>query len=262
MAEVYWIRLPEHQNVSSEGYIGITSKTAKGRFIEHINSSNLNKKKHLKISYAIKKHGAENLILDVLVICEDEYALWLEEKLRPSENIGWNLAKGGSKPPVRSGPMSTEFSLKLSLANKGRKVSQETRNKISATLKGSVLSQQAKLNISEGNKKRIAEFGLNENSVTAMRDGFLKSRKKDYPEPGFWKDFKKSSARYKSVQTADKAYELYVERLGILTAADVANYVLIDIKGDALTYIRKILNYFAGGWIPEKDPLWIRDFKE
>ena len=41
-----------------------------------------------------------------------EQAEYLEEKYRPNENIGWNLAKGGNIPPSRKGKISPKSLLK------------------------------------------------------------------------------------------------------------------------------------------------------
>ena len=62
MAEVYWIRLPEHTDVFSQGYVGVTTKTSAARFLEHVSASRWKQKKKLKISNAICKHGEENLV--------------------------------------------------------------------------------------------------------------------------------------------------------------------------------------------------------
>jgi predicted GIY-YIG superfamily endonuclease len=93
MYTVYWIKKFDHIDFNSQGYIGIT-KHFKRRLREHSKGSNL----HLK--RAISKYGWNNLV--TVVIAENidqELALLIEEMLRPNNQIGWNITKGGGLPP-------------------------------------------------------------------------------------------------------------------------------------------------------------------
>jgi len=95
MAEVYWIHLPEHTDMFTEGYIGMTTKTTKLRFQGHRNAARRTPRKNRsRIQNAIIKYQ-DILVVETLVICSREYALDLEYKLRPSPKIGWNLRMGG-----------------------------------------------------------------------------------------------------------------------------------------------------------------------
>jgi len=101
---VYWIRHPDHTDMFTEGYIGI-SKNSDKRFMQH------NKRcqnKHLK--NAINKYGWDKLVKQVLLIADKAYCLMIESQLRPSDDIGWNIVKGGGVPPtfVRTGWNHTE----------------------------------------------------------------------------------------------------------------------------------------------------------
>lgn len=131
MAEVYWIHLPEHTDVFTQGYVGVTKATAKKRFFKHLSASNSNTTRADTIlSRAIKKYG-DKIIVETLVICTIEYAFDLESKLRHTTRIGWNTDQGG----------------------RGRKeVSEETRLKISKTLtghKGVVHSEETRKRMSD-----------------------------------------------------------------------------------------------------------------
>lgn len=87
---VYWIGSPEHNNLFLEGYIGITSNLE-----ARIKSHSYNKKK-TRFTSAISKYGITNLIIKVLHNdLSLEESLKLEEFYRPTQNIGWNLQKGG-----------------------------------------------------------------------------------------------------------------------------------------------------------------------
>ena len=92
MAEVYWLRLLEHTDMFSEGYIGVTKRTAKSRFYEHVHKS---KESNSYLHNVIRKYGEGSIVVETLVICDVDYAYELESKLRPDKCIGWNLAAGG-----------------------------------------------------------------------------------------------------------------------------------------------------------------------
>ena len=78
----------------SQGYIGV-SKNTKARFQRH---SKYSDNQHLKS--AIKKYGWGNLIKQIVLIGEEKYCYELETKIRPTRQIGWNIAEGGAKPPT------------------------------------------------------------------------------------------------------------------------------------------------------------------
>src|SRR3989337_2148756 len=94
MAEVYWIHLPEHTDMFSEGYIGITSKTTKERFRTHLKEAKRKDRKKYRIHNALAKYK-DVVIVETLVICDEDYAIDLESKLRPLPRIGWNTLAGG-----------------------------------------------------------------------------------------------------------------------------------------------------------------------
>jgi group I intron endonuclease len=91
---LYWIRHKDHTDMFSEGYIGV-SKNVEARWLRH---SRYSDNQHLKA--AIKKYGWDNLIKEVILVGEEAYCYDLESKIRPTKQIGWNIAEGGAKPPV------------------------------------------------------------------------------------------------------------------------------------------------------------------
>lgn len=85
MVIVYWIHRREHSDPSTEGYIGV-SKNLDRRIQEHQRE---------------KWFCGDDSIVDVLKTFKEEVDAYLhEELLRPTANIGWNLNKGGTKPPT------------------------------------------------------------------------------------------------------------------------------------------------------------------
>lgn len=105
MAEVYWIHTKKHTDLFTMGYIGFTSRDSATRFEEHLQESKQGRKNDI-IHKAIRKYGSE-IIVTTLVKCDEEYGLWLENKLRPTVKIGWNSVPGGGKPPSWKGRKKT-----------------------------------------------------------------------------------------------------------------------------------------------------------
>lgn len=99
IASVYWIKHKDHTDIFSEGYVGV-SKNAKRRWYQHKSNVKNNKHENNHLYYAILKHGMDSIVLETILTASEQYCYEIENKLRNKENIGWNLAKGGSKPPV------------------------------------------------------------------------------------------------------------------------------------------------------------------
>ena len=138
-AVVYWISYSEHDDPNTQGYIGISNnfnyrkmQHEKGRSGAHI--------------YNRIENGAE---FEILHECDSiEEALALEEKYRPEENIGWNLAKGGGLPPSQKGKSYP----KQKLTGDDRTEAQKRAHKIQAEKirgrpsprKGAIMKQESK----------------------------------------------------------------------------------------------------------------------
>lgn len=149
MSVVYWIRHKDHTDMFSHGYVGVSRRLTR-RFWEHQNKS---QNSHLK--NAIEKYGWDNLVKTEIVISDEQYCLEIEQKLRPNDNIGWNIIAGGGMPPktIRRGfkqPAHVTEAVRKYWT--GRKQTQEHRNKISAGLMGRFVSEETRKKISESNK--------------------------------------------------------------------------------------------------------------
>lgn len=176
MAFVYWIHLPEHTDITSEGYVGFTSRTVENRLKHHKTDSNRDKCKNLPIYNAMRKYG-DLLIVDTLVEGSTEYCLMIENKLRPKPKTGWNINIGGGRGSLgvkRSEETNRKHSASVSgskhhaygkkvakevidrivLSRKlnAKPVTQETRDKMSAANKGLVRSAESREKISKGLK--------------------------------------------------------------------------------------------------------------
>jgi predicted GIY-YIG superfamily endonuclease len=129
---VYWIHNPEHTDMFTQGYIGIT-KNIKKRWSDHAKRTANN---HLL--HAIKKYGWDSLVKEVVLVADEAYCLMVEAKLRAEDKIGWNIIKGGGKPPVR---FNNKDRLGKSAWNKG------TKGLMTAWNKGIKYTEEQKVNI-------------------------------------------------------------------------------------------------------------------
>jgi group I intron endonuclease len=117
MVSVYWIHHPEHTDMFTQGYIGV-SKDLKKRWNDHAKRTG-----NLHLKRAIKKYGWDNLVKEVVLVAEETYCLMIEAKLRTEDKIGWNIIKGGGMPPSSLGmkfTRSEEYKQKQSFAKKGK----------------------------------------------------------------------------------------------------------------------------------------------
>lgn len=112
---VYWIHLPEHTDMFSQGYVGITVKTVEHRYAQHTQNTK-HKTKRNTINNAINKYG-DRLICEKVLEGSVEYCRGIENKLRPLPNIGWNISIGGDLPPMTGRKHSEESRTKMSLSN-------------------------------------------------------------------------------------------------------------------------------------------------
>jgi len=162
---VYWIRAPHHSDMFSEGYIGVARKAEKRWKYGHQWAFKQNRHDNPILVNAVNKYGWDNLVKEVVLVSDEEYCYDIESKLRPSENIGWNINIGGTRPPVtkprgpdyvsplkgvprptpwlvgREKPMSKEFFSKGGKAGKGRKQTPEQIAKRVASRRATLLAQ-------------------------------------------------------------------------------------------------------------------------
>lgn len=97
MAFVYWIHLPEHTDLSSQGYVGVTTTTVSVRYQGHLKAMRRKDRPCPIVGKAIKKYGSSIRITPLLEGSED-YCYHIEELLRPTERVGWNTTAGGKRP--------------------------------------------------------------------------------------------------------------------------------------------------------------------
>lgn len=132
MYSVYWIAHKDHTDIFSQGYVGVSNNPEK-----RWNGHRLSPQKGY-FANAINKYGWDSLVKKVVLIGDEKYCLEIEQKLRPAEQIGWNIVAGGGKPPSslgkKFGAKSDEVKAKISLANKGRRHKPEIEAKVTQNL--------------------------------------------------------------------------------------------------------------------------------
>lgn len=89
---LYWYHLPKHNNIYTEGYVGITNDLER-RHSEHMNNISSGVKSHFY--NAARKYRKENLIHEVMYTGTMNDISNMEYALRPDKDIGWNAAQGG-----------------------------------------------------------------------------------------------------------------------------------------------------------------------
>lgn len=147
MTCVYWIRRPEHVDIFTQGYVGIT-ENIDNRMWRHKRY-----KTNVHLSNAVKKYGWDVLVKDVVLIASTEYCLDIETKLRPTKEIGWNIAIGGGKP----------VGWKL-----GSKLPDWVKDKISKGKIGKPFSEQHRQNLA---KAKVGKAGV----LTNNFKGFIQA---------------------------------------------------------------------------------------
>jgi len=143
---VYWIHHPEHTDMFTQGYIGVT-KNFKTRMSDHMNNV-----KNYPIVRAVKKYGWDGLVKKIILIAESDYCFDIEVKLRPEGQIGWNIKKGGEVPPDRTGQQPW---------NKGIETPDHVKEKLRQTKLGIVGNRKGKENSPEHRAKIKASKALN-----------------------------------------------------------------------------------------------------
>lgn len=219
MAEVYWIHLPEHTDVFTQGYVGVTKNNSKARFRGHVQeATTMRRSKTSRMHNYIRKHGKEGLICETLIICEIDYAFDMEFKLRPSERIGWNVAVGGKNAVNPGGyKLSEETRKRMSEARKGIKKSKEAIQKLIDSTKGVPRGPLSKESVDKREFTRMVRNILTYEDTWGKADTYYKDFINGECLTSWWCGKKYGIPHYK---------------------------------------LASIFQRFSRGWVPEDDPAW------
>lgn len=158
---LYHIKNPQKPDIN-EGYIGVVkeSKGVRKRFREHSLTKNR------IMSHHIKENNISVDDVEILFYGDIEECYKREFELRPEQNIGWNIAKGGGGPYYSSIESLSEYRSSIQtqrMQNENLKKQQaETfkKNYYSNDESQKLRSQRAKEHMSDPIKKQKALSGI------------------------------------------------------------------------------------------------------
>lgn len=231
-SSVYWIRLPDHDDIFSQGYVGFSSLGIEKRFNEHLFDAR-NKETTYPIHRAIRKYGKEGLIIDTVCIGSADYCLELERKLRPDRNLGWNICAGGGAPGLGR-VLSSEHKEAVSRAQKGRVRTIAERHNIGLAAKGRFPSEEVRKKLSDAAKAR--------GFADSHKENISKAKKGVASTNPMWMH---PSADRGKWAVACHYYDLYKNGFGRIPSSEMLGY-----NGDAF---KQILKRIKDGWNPWKD---------
>jgi group I intron endonuclease len=151
-------------NINSKIYIGQTIDSLDKRWKRH-NWKCTTNRNAMAITSAIKKYGKENFTIEEIDKAEnltelnekEVYYIKLYNSISPN---GYNLTSGGDNKRL-----SEETKIKISKSNKGRKISEETRKKLSESHKGIRMKDSTKKKLSIANKGKKPSLNTIKGSI-------------------------------------------------------------------------------------------------
>lgn len=257
MAIVYWIRKPEHTDMFSQGYIGVTSRTLEDRVAEHTKVAGENHKKVYAIHKAIRSIGIENLACSVVLIADEDYCYKIEAKLRPKKKVGWNIAEGGSKPPSKIGfKHSDESKEKISQVWKGKKRSPESVAKSVESRRGFKHSNESREKMREASTGRKQSLETVEKRVSKIKGQTrTEEQKKHLSEVRLSKNpWEIKPANIDTWAKADFYFEMWIE--------EKSPYKVARTLGLKHKTLEAMFKWFVRGYIPLKNETWLEKFSE
>lgn len=196
---VYWIHLPEHSDVTIDGYVGIATNFEQ-RMFAHKSCAKTGKNQTLY--KAIRKHGWDNLTKEIIVISDENYCLEIEKKLRPTQRIGWNIAIGGGEitgAHLKGIKQSEQHIFNRSNAlmgrvsgMKGKKMPKEAMEKTMQFVRGIPKTAECKKKIADAKHKPLMVNGIvykswqEASQQTSIPMGSISYLLKSKPAKGKW----------------------------------------------------------------------------
>lgn len=287
---VYWARLDSHTDMTTQGYIGITKQPLRLRVSGHLYTASQEDIQYV-FARAIRKYGSK-IEYNTIAVLSYEEASALEKRLRPHDFIGWNTVQGG----LGNGTRLSEYTATEEFRNKRSshmsnlwEEGGEHLDKILASRKAYYetvpswdrrgASGEWKLAADLYTLMTELEWGLDKAANYLMLGGVrtrglgkklvsgwnpledeeyltkysarsLEDIEEEFGHAGSYHQSYKSKQGASTWRIADKLHEEYV-----------AGKLLADIARDnGFTYHQyyKMHYKFQKGWVPLKDPRWIK----
>lgn len=199
--------------VTKKRYIGQSTNISR-RWINHkiALKNNIHRNSHLQNSW--NKYGKENFKFQVLEECleenlNDREDYWVKFYIAKNENTGYNI-----KEPGGNGKHSLETKEKMSASRIGKVLSPETKNKISEANKGKIFSKSHKANISKNHHdvfgRNNPRFGKKFNGSSNFDGVYFKSANKKWCASVRINGKQKHIGIYSSELEAAKARDAFV----------------------------------------------------
>ena len=167
---VYWIREKLHTDIYTEGYIGITKGTLEERIRSH-------KKNRGNSIVAGKLRADKDLEYSVVHSVDTlEEALELEALYRPTQNIGWNLQRGGE-----IGVESSWYDIPENRLKHSMKTSEATRRGIAVKDTTEARSERARQNHLKSNRYKDSVKGEKNPRALLTEDNVKKIKYEMFP---------------------------------------------------------------------------------
>jgi hypothetical protein len=146
-ASVYWIRNPNHTDMTKEGYIGV-ARNVSDRVYRHKKQASKGQHPNNLLQEVLLQ---DDIIVEVIFFGDEKECYEKESELRPNYKIGWNIVPGGHGGSTALGmKYSEEFRRKRSEFMKGNSIAkgnnkpktEEHRKKISIGITGRVVTDE------------------------------------------------------------------------------------------------------------------------
>lgn len=156
--------------INNKVYIGITNKGAGARFKQHLFDAEHGSQ--YRFHRAIRKYGKENFEVSIIAFCNDADELkeneikFISEYESMNPDKGYNMTEGGDGTFGRVCTLETR--LKISEANKGKEVSEETRKLLSERGKVRTTGRDtywSSGNIGASRRKQVLQYDNNGNFI-------------------------------------------------------------------------------------------------
>jgi hypothetical protein len=182
-AVIYWIRLRDHVDIHSEGYIGVTKSV--NRCINNY-KLDISRGKHANknLTSAVRKNGWENIVVEEILCGTESYCYFIEGEMRPKPNIGWNMASGGHRRSGRpAGFKMSEESIQKAKENRAKsrllrlpEIQEEKRRKEEERLKKKIIQKEERL---QERQRRESAYREEKNRNARLRTQSRRDKKKE-----------------------------------------------------------------------------------